>query len=200
MNYLVLFHLFPSDIVYYIYQIIKKENSANHIINCVRTKKNKNISLKIIILELFTDEIINNFKNVRLFKKPIYESIKVLYNNTFRLSRDFWTHILNMLAFKLNLIRNHLYINHLNNKNNNDYVIYKKFYSYWFGLCKKFNIKLQIIKKIKFKSQNYEHLHIASRKLDKIKSELNLFTFPLVLDDSFNQISIENSQNYLLNF
>ena len=196
----MLFHLFPSDIVYYIYKIIKRENSANHIIHFIKNKKNKDISLKIIILELFNNQIISNSQNIRLFKKVNFNSIKQIFNNNFRFLRIFWIHLLNILSFKLNLIRNHIHINHLNHNNNNDYILYKKFYSYWFELCKKYNIKLQVIKKSKFSSENYENLFIASRSLGKLKSEIKLFRFPYVLDDDYNQISIQNSENYLLNF
>lgn len=200
MNYVILFHLFPSDIVYHIYKIIKRENSANHIIQFIKNKKNKDISLKIIILELFNYEIIGNFQNIQLFKKVNFDSVKQISNNNFHFLRNFWIHLLNILSFKLNLIRNHIHINHLNHNHNHNYVLYKKFYSYWFELCKKYNIKLLVIKKPKFNSENYENLFIASRRLGKLKSEIKLFRFPYVLDDGFNQISIQDSQNYILNF
>lgn len=196
----MLFHLFPSDIVYYIYKIIKRENSVNHIIQFIKNKKNKDISLKIIILELFNNQIISSSQNIRLFKKVNFNSIKQIFNNNFRFLRIFWIHLLNILSFKLNLIRNHIHINHLNHNNNNDYILYKKFYSYWFELCKKYNIRLQVIKKSKFNSENYENLFIASRSLGKLKSEIKLFRFPYVLDDDYNQISIQDSENYLLHF
>lgn len=200
MNFTILFHLFPNDIVYYIYTIIKRENSANYIKNYVLNRKEKLICLRIIILELFSDQTINSEKKILLFENHNFYSIKVLHTNNFRFTRSFWIHTLNILSFKLNLIRNHIHINNLNNKNHYDYIKYKNFYSYWFRLCKSYNIRLLVIKKPKFNSENYENLFIASRKLNKLKSEIHLFMFPSVLDDNYNQISIEDSQNYLLNY
>jgi hypothetical protein len=199
MNYIILLHLLPVDIVHYIYKIIKND-SIKYLTNFIKIKKNKTISLRCIVYELFNVEIVDNNRKITLFRKFIYDNLKIIYYNNYRLIRDFWIHILNILSFKLNLIRNHIHINNLNNNNNKDYIAYKKFYGYWFNLCKKYNIKLLIIKKKRLTSLQYENLYIVSRKLNKIKSEINLFTFPHVLDDNFNQISIEDSQYYLLDF
>jgi hypothetical protein len=126
--------------------------------------------------------------------------LNYLYINNFRLFRSFWIDFLNILSIKLNIIRNYLFItNEVNNQKSIIYYNYKKFYTIWFNICKKYNIKLFIIKRSRFcLSSNYKNIMSTSRIINKIKSFNNLFAFPKILDDNYELIDYDTSFNNLI--
>ena len=125
--------------------------------------------------------------------------MKYLSNNYIKKSRIFWIYFLHFIADKLNVIRNYLHIKKLNIKTNKEYLIYRNFYLYWFKICKKYNIKLQISKKNK--NNYYSNVLIftsSSRNFDKLKSLCNLSRIPIVLDDNYEYINDNILENFIL--
>lgn len=195
MTYFILFNILPIEIVYIIY-IINKKNYANDIIKKFTNKiiyrhysfKNLFISINYLI----------NYDSINLFTEENYKFIKFMEKNIFRKSRNYWLHFLNLLSVKLNLIRNHLHLNGLNKNDNKNYYFYKLFYKHWFLICRKYNIKIEILKKTNFRHNKYIHIQTTSNRINKLKSLNNAYRFPLVLDDDYNVIDENISFNYLI--
>lgn len=192
MSYFILFNLLPIEIVYKIYLIDKKNNSISILNNFISKSKYINHS----VTNLIQSKVIENRK-IYFLNDNNYNFIKFIYINHIKKSRIYFIHLLNFVSIKLNLIRNHIHLNNLNVNANSDYSNYKKFYTYWFKICIKYNIRLQIIKKgVKFNF--YNNLLAPARKINKIKSYSNLFKFPTVLNDDYEAILCEESVNYLM--
>ena len=195
MSYFILLNILPIDIVYIIYIINKKTYAINIIKKFTNKITYRHYSIKNLFYSinyLINDNMIN------LFTEENYKFIKFMEKNIFRKSRNYWLHFLNLLSVKLNLIRNYLHINCLNKNDNKYYYFYKLFYKYWFLICRKYNIKIEILKKINFKDNKYIHIQGTSNRINKLKSLNNVYRFPLVLDDDYNIINENISFNYLI--
>ena len=207
MTYFLLFNILPYDIVYYIYKINKllyvKEKLQKYINNFKFIKKS--FDQLIIDSYMLDNQLFINSNQVFINKIPLLKNenlifMKYLSNNYIKKSRKYWIYFLDFIANKLNIIRNYLHIKKLNINTNKQYLSYKNFYLYWFKICKKYNIKLQISKK-NSNDKNYNNILIftsSSRNFDKLKKLYKLTRVPIVLDDNYEYISNNSFENYIL--
>ena len=205
MSYFLL-NILPNDIVYYIHKInqisFAKEKLEKYINNFKFIEK----SFKKILIDAYNvnNQVFINSNQVFIIKISLLINenltfMKYLSNNYIKKSRIFWIYFLHFIADKLNVIRNYLHIKKLNIKTNKEYLIYRNFYLYWFKICKKYNIKLQISKKNK--NNYYSNVLIftsSSRNFDKLKSLCNLSRIPIVLDDNYEYINDNILENFIL--
>lgn len=207
MIYFLLFNILPYDIVYYIYKINKllyaKEKLQKYINNFKFIKKS--FDQLLIDSYMLDNQLFINSNQVFINKIPLLKNenlifMKYLSNNYIKKSRKYWIYFLDFIANKLNIIRNYLHIKKLNINTNKQYLSYKNFYLYWFKICKKYNIKLQISKK-NSNDKNYNNILIftsSSRNFDKLKKLYKLTRVPIVLDDNYEYISNNSFENYIL--
>lgn len=207
MTYFLL-NILPNDIVYYIHKINQiscaKDKLEKYINNFKFIKK----SFKKILIDAYNvnnQVFINSnqvfINKISLLKNQNLTFMKYLSNNYIKKSRIFWIYFLHFIADKLNVIRNYLHIKKLNIKTNKEYLIYRNFYLYWFKICKKYNIKLQISKKNSNNKNYYNNVLIftsTSRDFDKLKSLCNLSRIPIVLDDNYEYINDNILENFIL--
>ena len=202
-NILILYTLLPIDILKIIYIKLCQNNAYVIILKNVKQRITKKYNIRYIFLKFIQVNSINIYnQNIEflinsVINLEIIDNLNYLYIYDFRLSRSFWIHFLNFLSIKLNIIRNYLFItNKINNEKSKIYHNYKKFYTIWFNICKKYNIKLFIIKRSRFNlSSNYKTISLTSRIINKIKSFNNLFAFPRILDDNYELIDYNTSFN-----
>lgn len=205
-NILILYTLLPIDILKIIYIKLCQNNAYVIILKNVKQRITKKYTIRYIFLKFIQVNSINIYnQNIEflinsVINLEIIDNLNYLYIYDFRLSRSFWIHFLNILSIKLNIIRNYLFItNKINNEKSKIYHNYKKFYTIWFNICKKYNIKLFIIKRSRFNlSSNYKTISLTSRIINKIKSFNNLFAFPRILDDNYELIDYNTSFNNLI--
>ena len=205
-NILILYTLLPIDILKIIYIKLSQNNAYAVILKNLKQRITKKYTIRYILLKFIEINSINIYnQNIEfsinsIINLEIIDNLNYLYINDFRLSRSFWNHFLNILSIKLNIIRNYLLItNQINNEQSKIYYNYKKFYNIWFNICKKYNIKLFIIKRSKFSlSSNYKTISLSSRIINKLKSFNNLFAFPRILDDNYELIDYDTSFNNLI--
>ena len=207
-NILILYSLLPIDILKIIYIKLCQNNAYNIILKNVKQRINKKYTIRYILLKFIQVNSINIYNQNTEFlinsviNFEIIDNLNYLYINDFRLSRSFWIHFLNILSIKLNIIRNYLFItNEINNEKSKIYYNYKKIYTIWFNICKKYNIKLFIIKRSRFNlSSNYKTISLTSRTINKIKSFNNLFAFPRILHDNYELIDYDTSFNNVISY
>ena len=202
-NILILYTLLPIDILKIIYIKLCQNNAYAIILKNVKQRITKKYTIRYIFLKFIQVNSINIYnKNTEflinsVINLEIIDNLNYLYIYDFKLSRSFWIHFLNILSIKLNIIKNYLFItNEINNEKSKIYHNYKKFYTIWFNICKKYNIKLFIIKRSRFNlSSNYKTISLTTRIINKIKSFNNLFAFPRILDDNYELIDYNTSFN-----
>jgi hypothetical protein len=206
-NILILYTLLPIDILKIIYIKLCQNNAYAIILKNVKQRITKKYTIRYIFIKFIQVNSISHityndieFLINSVINLEIIDNLNYLYINNFRLSRSFWIDFLNILSIKLNIIRNYLSItNKINNEKSKIYYNYKKFYTIWFNICKKYNIKLFIIKRSRFSlSSNYKTISLTSRNINKIKSFNNLFAFPRILDDNYELIDYNTSFNNLI--
>lgn len=205
-NILILYTLLSIDILKIIYIKLCQNNAYAIILKTVKQRITKKYTIRYIFLKFIQVNSINIYnQNIEflinsVINLEIIDNLNYLYIYDFRLSRSFWIHFLNILSIKLNIIRNYLFItNEIKNEKTKIYHNYKKFYTIWFNICKKYNIKLFIIKRSRFNlSSNYKTISLSSRIINKIKSFDNLFAFPRILDDNYELIDYNTSFNNLI--
>ena len=141
MSYFLLFNIFPSDIVYYIYKINKLSYANDKLekfinnFNFLKKSFNKllinsyNVNSQVFIN---SNQVFNN--KISLLKNENLTFMKYLSNNYVKKSRIFWIYFLHFIGDRLNVIRNYLHIKKLNINTNKEYLIYRNFYFYWFKI------------------------------------------------------------------
>ena len=208
MSYFLLFNIFPSDIVYYIYKINKLSYANDKLekfinnFNFLKKSFNKllinsyNVNSQVFIN---SNQVFNN--KISLLKNENLTFMKYLSNNYVKKSRIFWIYFLHFIGDRLNVIRNYLHIKKLNINTNKEYLIYRNFYFYWFKICKKYNIKLQISKKNSKDKNYYNNVLIftcSSRNFNELKGLSKLARVPIVLDDNYQYIRDNIFENFIL--
>lgn len=196
MTYFILFNILPIETVYYIFMINKKEKSKIIISNFIKNINYKNFAF-IRLLESYI--LLKTSYNIKFFYKTNYKFMRFLNNYSTRKSRFFWIHYLNIIQNKLYSINKYLLFNSFDNIKIYNYVLYKKLYKYWFKICIKYNIKIEITIYNNFYDGPLNRINykVTSRYFDKIKSNFKIYNIPYILDDNFNKINEFDSFQYL---
>jgi len=191
MNYFILLSIFPQDIVYYIIQIIKKDNAKNIISNHYYKLKEKHKALKHISL-IITNNVLHSFITKKKLTEDFLKSLEIIYKSNYNREKyinTFWICFTDLLSKKLMEFNNYILMNSENNKKNIRYVLLNKCIKLWFKICIKHNIYLSL-SFINYDNNYYNNDYIKyyARNIRKINNFLNF---------NFHPRSLLNNNLYL---
>ena len=194
MNLFPLLIVLPSDIVYYIYKILKEEKAVNIIVNFYKYKKKRINVLLDIINRSFSDEDSIFIKNSNV------NNLNFILNNNYPKTYNltFWQHILNIMSTKIMTTYIRLIVNRLNYNKNNYYLNFKKIYNLWFKICGKFKVKLYTTIRLKNTTINtitYSHHIKKIHDYSKYLYTPRIFVMNEIVTDIESKTFINNTIN-----
>tara|TARA_Y100000816_G_C26061278_1_gene557314 strand:- start:59 stop:721 length:663 start_codon:yes stop_codon:yes gene_type:complete len=182
MKYFPLLIIFPAEIVNIILKFVVKNESSEKISHYLKIHYLKKEVLKKSISYILNEEICINNNNKSIISNLNF--ILINYYSKKYYNKIFWNHYLNVLSSKIMQQYNniHLYNKYSKEDRKKNIIYLKKIIYYWFELCKKHNIKLQICyinNNISNKKQTW--LYEYARNIKQIKNFHNLASCPKTL-------------------
>ena len=162
----------PTDIINYIYIFVLKENSLDTILHHYKLIQEKTFALKNIISHMVYYDIYYTYDN-KCFQYDLLDNLNCILLNDFSRKiyrHEFWQHLLHLISNRLMNMYNRFCINGIDKRTNSEYKQFLQMIEVWFKLCKKYNIKLHIIKYEYFNKSMISRSEYNTRKMLPIKN------------------------------